>query len=149
MNTIQETDKNLYNFKATLKRVIDGDTIEVIIDLGFDIHFTEKVRVARIDTPEIRVSYVLEKKCGYLVKDYVESLLKDKQLYLKTYKNHEKYDRYNAEVKFIHPDYENQLLDLSTHLLNYNLAHVYDGGKKEPWEVNELKEIQKFFGVVE
>ena len=63
-----------YRVKQVLK-VVDGDTIDVIIDLGFDISFTSRVRLAGIDTPESRTTDAREKILGKEVKDYLAKAL--------------------------------------------------------------------------
>lgn len=63
---------SLYTYAATLKKVIDGDTIDVCIDLGFDIHYACRVRLSGVDAPEIRTSNIEEKKLGLAAKEYVE-----------------------------------------------------------------------------
>lgn len=64
----------MYHYKAHLERVVDGDTIDFLIDLGFDMHIRERVRLKGIDTPEIRTKDLHEKEEGMRAKDYVESL---------------------------------------------------------------------------
>jgi len=60
----------MYTYKAKLDRVIDGDTIDVNIDLGFDIVLTkQRVRLAGIDTPESRTRNLAEKALGLKAKD--------------------------------------------------------------------------------
>ena len=55
--------KSCYNFRVTeINRVLDGDTIDVTIDLGFDLYKKERVRVAGVDTPEKRTRDLEEKK---------------------------------------------------------------------------------------
>ena len=66
-----------YTYNAKLIRVIDGDTIDCMIDLGFDIFIKERVRLAGIDTPEIRTKDLEEKKRGFIAKERVEELLDD------------------------------------------------------------------------
>ena len=57
--------KSCYNFRVTeIVKVVDGDTIDVIIDLGFDLYKKERVRVAGVDTPEKRTRDLEEKKLG-------------------------------------------------------------------------------------
>ena len=48
------SNDNLYHYKATIIRVIDGDTIEARVDLGFKVQITQKFRLLAIDTPELR-----------------------------------------------------------------------------------------------
>jgi micrococcal nuclease len=76
--------------------VVDGDTIDVEIDLGFDISFSSRVRLAGIDTPESRTTNKAEKVFGLEAKEYVKSKIKDaKQIVIKTEKmdSSEKYGR--------------------------------------------------------
>jgi|TARA_Y100000034_G_scaffold132590_1_gene195967 micrococcal nuclease len=56
--------KNLYYYKAKVDRVIDGDTVDVIFDLGFGISLANRVRLAEIDTPEMRTRDLKEKEAG-------------------------------------------------------------------------------------
>lgn len=57
--------KSCYNFRVTeIVKVVDGDTIDVIIDLGFDLYKKERVRVAGVDTPEKRTRDLEEKELG-------------------------------------------------------------------------------------
>jgi len=57
--------KSCYNFRVTeINRVLDGDTIDVTIDLGFDLFKKERVRVAGVDTPEKRTRNLEEKALG-------------------------------------------------------------------------------------
>ena len=76
--------------------VVDGDTIDVDIDLGFDISFSSRVRLAGIDTPESRTTNTAEKVLGLEAKEYVKSKIKDaKEVVIKTEKmdSSEKYGR--------------------------------------------------------
>ena len=76
--------------------VVDGDTIDVLIDLGFDILFASRVRLAGIDTPESRTKDLAEKKLRLESKEYLKSKLKDaKSFKIKTEKmdSSEKYGR--------------------------------------------------------
>jgi micrococcal nuclease len=76
--------------------VVDGDTIDVEIDLGFDISFSSRVRLAGIDTPESRTTNKAEKVLGLEAKEYVKSKIKDaKDIVIKTEKmdSSEKYGR--------------------------------------------------------
>jgi len=76
--------------------VVDGDTIDVEIDLGFDISFSSRVRLAGIDTPESRTTNKAEKALGLEAKEYVKSKIKDaKEIVIKTEKmdSSEKYGR--------------------------------------------------------
>ncbi len=79
-----------------INNVVDGDTIDVDIDLGFDISFSSRVRLAGIDTPESRTTNKAEKVLGLEAKEYVKSKIKDaKDVVIKTEKidSSEKYGR--------------------------------------------------------
>lgn len=76
--------------------VVDGDTIDVVIDLGFDISFTSRVRLAGIDTPESRTKDKIEKVLGLEAKEYLKKQIKNaKTVVIKTEKmdSSEKYGR--------------------------------------------------------
>jgi micrococcal nuclease len=79
-----------------VENVVDGDTIDVLIDLGFDILFASRVRLAGIDTPESRTSDKAEKVLGLEAKEYLKKQLKDaKSVIIRTEKmdSSEKYGR--------------------------------------------------------
>ena len=84
-----------YRIKKIIN-VVDGDTIDVDIDLGFSVSFSQRVRLAGIDTPESRTKDKIEKSLGLESKEYLKSKLKDaKQIVIKTEKpdSSEKYGR--------------------------------------------------------
>jgi micrococcal nuclease len=83
-------------FVEEVKNVVDGDTIDVVIDLGFDILFASRVRLAGIDTPESRTTDKAEKVLGIEAKEYLKKQLKDaKSVVIRTEKmnSSEKYGR--------------------------------------------------------
>ena len=65
----------MFEYQAQIIRVVDGDTIDVLIDLGFDMHVKERVRLAGVDTPESRTRDDREKRFGKLATERVEQLL--------------------------------------------------------------------------
>lgn len=89
----------MYEYKAFVKRVIDGDTYECIIDLGCYVSITEKVRLFKYDTPEIRTRNLAEKAHGLQATEYVKKLIEGKTVELKTRLDKKgKYGRFLAEV---------------------------------------------------
>jgi len=64
--------EKLFHYKATVTRVVDGDTVDASIDLGFDIHMKARIRFAGINAPESRTRDLVEKKAGLIAKDFVE-----------------------------------------------------------------------------
>ena len=74
----------MYEYKCKVKRVVDGDTMDVILDLGFDVHHAVRVRMAGIDTPESRTRDLDEKARGKLSKAFLKESIKGKKIILKT-----------------------------------------------------------------
>ena len=65
------SSSNLFHYRSTVVRVVDGDTIDVLIDLGFDISLKERIRLVGITTPESRTRDLEEKARGLAAKDFV------------------------------------------------------------------------------
>lgn len=84
----------MYEYRCKLVKVIDGDTMDIDIDLGFDVWLrNERVRLHGIDTPESRTRDLEEKKYGLAAKEYATRFLDDEWLTLKT-------KEYDAKGKF-------------------------------------------------
>ena len=64
----------MYEYRATIRRVVDGDTVDITLDLGFDILYNNRIRLLGIDTPESRTRDLEEKKLGLAAKDRVKEL---------------------------------------------------------------------------
>ena len=90
----------MYEYKCKVKRVVDGDTMDVILDLGFDVLHSVRVRLSAIDTPESRTRDLDEKARGKLSKAYLKESIKGKKIVLKTKlkDSRGKFDRVIAEV---------------------------------------------------
>ena len=66
----------MYTYRSIIKRVVDGDTIDVDIDLGFDVWLkNQRVRLYRVDTPEKRTRNPIEKLAGIYASEVVEGML--------------------------------------------------------------------------
>ena len=65
----------LWTYKCVIQKVIDGDTVDVEINLGFDIKINERIRLLNIDAPEVRTRDLVEKELGLAAKAYVEELM--------------------------------------------------------------------------
>ena len=107
----------MYEYRATVVNVIDGDTIDVDIDLGFFITKRERVRFAEIDVYEIKIGKDTteeQKQIGLAAKAYVENLLLNRQVLLKTIKinSSDKYGRFLALVFLLEEDKEIKVNDL-------------------------------------
>ena len=111
-----------------VENVVDGDTIDVLIDLGFDILFQSRVRLAGIDTPESRTKDLAEKSLGLESKEYLKKHLKDaKSVVIKTEKmdSSEKYGRIVGWV-YVNGDTES----LNDKMINDGYAWGYMGDTK-------------------
>ena len=111
-----------------VENIVDGDTIDVLIDLGFDILFQSRVRLAGIDTPESRTKDLAEKALGLEAKEYLKKNLKDaKSVVSKTEKmdSSEKYGRILGWV-YINGDTES----LNDKMINDGYAWGYLGDTK-------------------
>jgi micrococcal nuclease len=115
-------------FVKEVNNVVDGDTIDVIIDLGFDILFASRVRLAGIDTPESRTKDKAEKVLGLESKEYLKKYLKDaKSVVIKTEKinSTEKFGRILGWI-YINGDTES----LNDKMINDGYAWGYMGDTK-------------------
>lgn len=91
----------MYEYKCKVVHIVDGDTVDVDIDLGFGVWLKkERIRMFGIDTPESRTRDLDEKKYGLMAKDYITKLLDDEGgIVLKTRKDAEgKYGRILGEL---------------------------------------------------
>ena len=108
--------------------VVDGDTIDVLIDLGFDILFASRVRLAGIDTPESRTKDLKEKALGLEAKEYLKKALKDaKSVVIKTEKmdSSEKYGRILGWIYI-----NDETVSLNDMMINDGYAWGYLGDTK-------------------
>lgn len=91
----------MYEYNAKVVRVVDGDTIEVLVDLGFEVHILQTLRLNRIDAYETSLrggTSEEQKLLGIAGKEFLKTVLpKDAKVLIKTEKS-DKYDRYLAEV---------------------------------------------------
>jgi micrococcal nuclease len=111
-----------------VENIVDGDTIDVLIDLGFDILFQSRVRLAGIDTPESRTKDLAEKALGLESKEYLKNQLKDaKSVVIKTEKmdSSEKYGRILGWL-YINGDTES----INDKMINNGYAWGYLGDTK-------------------
>lgn len=115
----------MYTYKIKeIIRVVDGDTVDVLIDLGFGITKKERVRIAGIDAPETRTKDLEEKRFGYEAKSFLESYLTEDLIIIKT----EKEGKYGRILGWLYVnDLKTSVNDL---MIKEGYAWVYDGGKK-------------------
>jgi len=115
-------------FVREVKNVVDGDTIDVIIDLGFDIMFASRVRLAGIDTPESRTTDKAEKALGLEAKEYLKKHLKDaKSVVIRTEKM-DSSEKYGRILGWVYVNGESE--SLNNKMINDGYAWGYLGETK-------------------
>ena len=111
-----------------VENVVDGDTIDVLIDLGFDILFASRVRLAGIDTPESRTKDLKEKALGLESKEYLKKALKDaKSVVIKTEKM-DSSEKYGRILGWVYVD--GNTVSLNDMMINDGYAWGYLGDTK-------------------
>lgn len=104
-------------------KIIDGDTIDVLVDLGFGVVIKQRLRLARINTEEVHSSNPEARRNAILAKRYLEDILTGKVCSIITEKT-EKYGRYLAEVLLRNPD--GTYFNVNDSLLDNGLATNYN-----------------------
>ena len=132
-----------------IKKVLDGDTIDVIIDLGFDLAKTERVRIAGVDTPEKRTRNLEEKALGIDATEWLKDKLKDAidgddDLVIRTelIGGVGKYGRLLGWLYIGDAD-----VSLNERMIDEGYAWEYDGGTKQK-NFEELREIRRKYGTL-
>jgi micrococcal nuclease len=111
-----------------VENIVDGDTIDVLIDLGFDILFQSRVRLAGIDTPESRTKDLKEKALGLESKEYLKKALKDaKSVVIKTEKM-DSSEKYGRILGWVYVD--GNTVSLNDMMINDGYAWGYLGDTK-------------------
>ncbi len=121
----------MFEYFCKLERVVDGDTIDVNIDLGFQVWHKARVRMLGIDTPESRTRNLEEKALGLASKARLKELLKGKKVKIECSKEKGKFGRVLAIVWTV--DKEGKEIDINSQLIEEGHARPYFGGKKEAW----------------
>ena len=120
-------DPYIYRIKEIYK-VIDGDTIDASIDLGFGIYLTRKIRLAGIDTPESRTTNVKEKIMGLESKDWLKHRVENAQCILIKTELPDSTEKYGRIIGHLYINGEET--SLSTQMIDAGYALLYDGGTK-------------------
>jgi micrococcal nuclease len=117
-----------YHIKKVLK-VVDGDTIDVDIDLGFDISYTQRVRLDGIDTPESRTKDLKEKALGLECKDFVSKQIKAATIFTIKTEKLDSSEKYGRILGWVYLD--NASKSLNELMIDNGYAWTYDGGTKK------------------
>ena len=141
---IPPSRKSCYNFRVVkINRVVDGDTIDVTIDLGFDLMKKERVRIAGVDTPEKRTRDLEEKALGIdatnWMKEKLEGAIKgDDELVIRT-ELKGGVGKYGRLLGWLYVGTSD--LSLNEEMITEGYAWEYDGGTKKK-DFQELRDIR-------
>jgi len=142
--------KSCYNFRVTeINRVLDGDTIDVTIDLGFDLYKKERVRIAGVDTPEKRTRDLEEKALGIDATVWLQEKLEgaiegDDDLVIRT-ELVGGVGKYGRLLGWLYIGDED--VSLNEQMIEEGYAWEYDGGTKQK-NFEELREIRRAHGTL-
>jgi len=132
-----------------IDKVLDGDTIDVTIDLGFDLYKKERVRIAGVDTPEKRTRDKEEKALGidatnWLKEKLTETIKGDDELTIRT-ELKGGVGKYGRLLGWLYVG--ESTLSLNEQMITEGYAWEYDGGTKQK-NFEELREIRRSFGTL-
>ena len=142
--------KSCYNFRVTeITKVLDGETIDFLIDLGFDLFKKERVRIAGVDTPEKRTRNLEEKALGVdatnWLKEKLESTLAgDDELTIRT-ELVGGVGKYGRLLGWLYVG--ESVVSLNEQMITEGYAHAYDGGTKD-MNLEALREIRRSLGTL-
>ena len=142
--------KSCYNFRVVeINRVLDGDTIDVTIDLGFDLFKKERVRVAGVDTPEKRTRDLEEKALGIDATNWLKEKLEgalagDDDLVIRT-ELVGGVGKYGRLLGWLYLG--DGSLSLNEQMIEEGYAWAYDGGTKQK-NFEDLREIRRAHGTL-
>ena len=127
----------MYEYNCKVKRVVDGDTVDVLIDLGVDIAYASRVRLYGIDTPESRTRDKDEKARGFISKDFLKSWLDKGSVVIRTRKDKKgKFGRILGEM--VVDD-----ININELMIEEHHAVKYHGQSKDDIEAEHLVNRQK------
>ena len=142
--------KSCYNFRVvSVDKVVDGDTIDVSIDLGFDLIKKERVRIAGVDTPEKRTRDLEEKALGldatyWMQKNLQDTLNGDEELTIRT-ELKGGMGKYGRLLGWLYVGDDD--VSLNEKMITEGYAWEYDGGTKKK-DFEELREIRRSLGTL-
>ena len=142
--------KSCYNFRVVkIDKVVDGDTIDVTIDLGFDLYKKERVRIAGVDTPEKRTRDLEEKALGldatyWMKKQLEDTIAGDEELIIRTELKGGT-GKYGRLLGWLYVGEDT--ISLNEQMITEGYAWSYNGGTKQK-NFESLREIRRSFGTL-
>jgi micrococcal nuclease len=122
--------KSKFYYGCTVRRVIDGDTIDVDADLGFDVSIKLRLRFAGSNTPESRTRNLAEKALGLAATARLREILETADAVEFESHGKGKFGRVLATPYVVHDDERTDVCQL---LVREGHARLYEGGKRDPW----------------
>ena len=147
---IPPSRKSCYNFRVVkINRVVDGDTIDVTLDLGFSLTKKERVRIAGVDTPEKRTRDKEEKTLGidatnWMKEKLTETIKGDEELVIRT-ELVGGVGKYGRLLGWLYVGDEE--FSLNEQMITEGYAWAYDGGTKQK-NFNDLRAIRRSHGTL-
>jgi micrococcal nuclease len=122
---------NRFFYQAKVVNVVDGDTLDLLVDLGFNVHHNIRVRLHGINTPESRTTDIKEKELGLKAKDYTKDwIARHPVVFVSTVKD--KKEKFGRILANIYSD-ETKNVSLNDSLVDAGYARVYNGEKRTGW----------------
>ena len=120
-------ENKLFHYNAKVTRVVDGDTVDCLIDMGFDLHHKQRVRLYGINTPETRTRDKIEKKAGLAAKARLVEMLKENKNYCVVKTSLDKKGKFGRTLGTLFNDSGKNLNET---LVKEGHAERYTGGKR-------------------
>ena len=125
----------MYEYSCTVERVVDGDTIDVVLDLGFDIFYKSRVRLYGIDTPESRTRDLDEKARGKMASAFLKEAIEGGNKIVIQTKLKDSRGKFGRVLGNVVVDEEN----INQSMIDANLAVAYYGQSKNEVEQEHLE----------
>jgi micrococcal nuclease len=121
----------MFFYRARVLDVIDGDTLDLMIDLGFNVHHQIRVRLNGVNTPESRTADIREKELGLKAKDFTKDwTIRHPVVFVSTVK--EKKEKFGRILAVVYSD-SNKTACLNDDLIDSGNARAYHGEKRNGW----------------
>ena len=121
-----KAENKLYHYSAEVTRVVDGDTVDAFVDLGFDMHSKQRVRLYGINTPEVRTRDKVEKKAGLAAMARLQEMLRETRNKCVIKTRLDRKGKYGRVLGVLYVDE----CDLNTKLVKEGHAKRYYGGTR-------------------
>lgn len=121
----------MYEYKLKITRVIDGDTVDALIDCGFGILLQKRIRLSNINAPETRTKDKEEKERGIKAKDRLKELIKEHKGHLTVKTRLDKTGKFGRVLgvllaKYQDSGYQGRYLNLNQQLLDEGVVQLYE-----------------------